>query len=81
MTPRLGHWVFAACSKMTTPSATASRTTRIYFHAAALRVGGSDNGAPGLRPDYGDHYYAAFLVDPDGHRIEAVINKNENSAS
>ena len=44
------------------------------FHAAALRVGGSDNGAPGLRPDYGDHYYAAFLVDPDGHHIEAVIN-------
>ncbi|ELX10171.1 glyoxalase/bleomycin resistance protein/dioxygenase [Janthinobacterium sp. HH01] len=46
------------------------------FHAAALRVGGSDNGAPGLRPDYGDHYYAAFLVDPDGHHIEAVINKS-----
>lgn len=44
------------------------------FHAAALRAGGSDNGAPGLRPDYGDHYYAAFLVDPDGHHIEAVIN-------
>ncbi|OEZ63402.1 VOC family protein [Duganella sp. HH105] len=44
------------------------------FHAAALRVGGRDNGAPGLRPDYGDHYYAAFLVDPDGHHIEAVIN-------
>lgn len=30
--------------------------------------------SPGLREDYGDHYYAAFLVDPDGHRIEAVIN-------
>jgi hypothetical protein len=34
--------------------------------------GGADNGAPGLRPDYGDFYYAAFVVDPDGHRIEAV---------
>ena len=44
------------------------------FHQSALRVGGSDNGAPGLRPHYGAHYYAAFLVDPDGHRIEAVIN-------
>ena len=44
------------------------------FHAAALRIGGRDNGAPGPRPDYGPHYYAAFLVDPDGHRIEAVIN-------
>jgi catechol 2,3-dioxygenase-like lactoylglutathione lyase family enzyme len=41
------------------------------FHAAALSVGGRDNGAPGLRPDYGDSYYAAFVVDPDGYRIEA----------
>lgn len=45
------------------------------FHAQALRVGGRDNGAPGLRPDYGPHYYAAFLVDPDGHRIEAVCKQ------
>lgn len=45
------------------------------FHASALAVGGSDNGAPGLRTDYGAHYYAAFLIDPDGHRIEAVINR------
>ena len=52
-----------------------SRAAVDAFHAAALRVGGSDNGAPGLRPDYGDHYYPAFLVDPDGHRIEAVINR------
>ena len=43
------------------------------FHAAGLRAGGADNGAPGLRPDYGPHYYAAFLVDPDGHRVEAVV--------
>jgi catechol 2,3-dioxygenase-like lactoylglutathione lyase family enzyme len=55
--------------------AAASHAAVDAFHAAALRVGGSDNGAPGLRPDYGDHYYAAFLVDPDGHRIEAVINR------
>lgn len=45
------------------------------FHASALAIGGSDNGAPGLRPDYGPLYYAAFLFDPDGHRIEAVINR------
>ncbi len=44
------------------------------FHAAALRLGGRCNGAPGLRPDYGDDYYAAFVFDPDGYRIEAVIN-------
>lgn len=41
------------------------------FHAGALREGGSDNGAPGLRASYGDNYYAAFVVDPDGYRIEA----------
>lgn len=41
------------------------------FHAAALRAGGSDNGAPGLREDYGANYYAAFVVDPDGYRLEA----------
>jgi catechol 2,3-dioxygenase-like lactoylglutathione lyase family enzyme len=41
------------------------------FHQAALKVGGRDNGAPGLRADYGDNYYAAFVVDPDGYRIEA----------
>ena len=52
-----------------------SRAAVDAFHAAALAVGGADNGAPGLREDYGDHYYAAFLVDPDGHRIEAVINR------
>ncbi len=44
------------------------------FHEAALREGGQDNGAPGLRPHYGPDYYAAFVIDPDGYRIEAVIN-------
>jgi catechol 2,3-dioxygenase-like lactoylglutathione lyase family enzyme len=41
------------------------------FHAAALGAGGRDNGAPGLRADYGPDYYAAFVIDPDGYRIEA----------
>ncbi|PZQ65779.1 MAG: glyoxalase/bleomycin resistance/extradiol dioxygenase family protein [Phenylobacterium zucineum] len=41
------------------------------FHAAALEAGGADNGAPGLRPEYGPDYYAAFVVDPDGYRLEA----------
>jgi catechol 2,3-dioxygenase-like lactoylglutathione lyase family enzyme len=41
------------------------------FHAAALAAGGRDNGAPGPRP-YGGEYYAAFVIDPDGHNIEAV---------
>jgi catechol 2,3-dioxygenase-like lactoylglutathione lyase family enzyme len=42
------------------------------FHAAGLKAGGRDNGAPGLRADYGPKYYAAFLTDPDGNNIEAV---------
>ncbi|QDQ27001.1 VOC family protein [Chitinimonas arctica] len=51
-----------------------SRAAVDAFHAAALRTGGRDNGAPGLRDDYGPHYYAAFLLDPDGYRVEAVFN-------
>lgn len=42
------------------------------FYVAAIRQGGVTDGAPGLRPDYGPNYYAAFVVDPDGHRLEAV---------
>jgi len=41
------------------------------FHAAALGAGGRDNGKPGLRAEYDPDYYAAFVVDPDGYRIEA----------
>jgi catechol 2,3-dioxygenase-like lactoylglutathione lyase family enzyme len=45
------------------------------FHAAALRSGGRDNGKPGLRSDYSPTYYAAFVVDPDGYRIEAYCGQ------
>lgn len=48
-----------------------SRAAVDAFHAAGLAQGGRDNGGPGLRPDYGATYYAAFVVDPDGYRIEA----------
>ena len=44
------------------------------FHAAALDAGGKDNGAPGYRPHYHDHYYGAFVLDPDGNNIEAVCH-------
>jgi catechol 2,3-dioxygenase-like lactoylglutathione lyase family enzyme len=58
------HLAFAA------PSREAVRR----FHEAALASGGNDNGGPGLRPHYGPHYYAAFVIDPEGHRVEAVID-------
>ena len=45
------------------------------FHAAALQAGGTDNGAPGLRPYYRPTYYGAFVLDPDGHNIEAVCHE------
>jgi catechol 2,3-dioxygenase-like lactoylglutathione lyase family enzyme len=51
-----------------------SRASVDGFHEAALREGGKDNGAPGLRQDYGPNYYAAFVVDPDGYRIEAYCS-------
>jgi catechol 2,3-dioxygenase-like lactoylglutathione lyase family enzyme len=41
-------------------------------HAAGLAAGGRDDGAPGRRPAYGPSYYAAYLLDPDGHRVEVV---------
>jgi catechol 2,3-dioxygenase-like lactoylglutathione lyase family enzyme len=48
-----------------------TRKSVAAFHAGALGAGGQDNGKPGLRADYGANYYAAFVVDPDGYRIEA----------
>jgi catechol 2,3-dioxygenase-like lactoylglutathione lyase family enzyme len=47
------------------------------FHAAGLRAGGKDNGAPGPRPHYDKDYYGAFILDPDGHNIEAVCRASE----
>lgn len=44
------------------------------FHRAAIEAGGQDNGPPGLRPHYHPHYYAAFVIAPDGHNIEAVCH-------
>jgi catechol 2,3-dioxygenase-like lactoylglutathione lyase family enzyme len=56
------HVAFAAPD----PEAVAS------FHAAGLAAGGLDNGAPGYRPQYHETYFAAYLLDPDGHNVEAV---------
>ena len=51
-----------------------SRAAVDAFHAAALAAGGSDNGAPGLRPHYHAGYYGAFAIDPDGNNVEAVCH-------
>lgn len=47
------------------------------FYEAAIQNGGKSNGAPGLRPHYGPNYYAAFVIDPDGHPLEAVCRESE----
>jgi catechol 2,3-dioxygenase-like lactoylglutathione lyase family enzyme len=59
--PRL-HVAFAAPSREAVDA----------FHGAALEAGGRDRGLPGLRPRYAEHYYAAYVLDPDNHNIEAV---------
>src|SRR5581483_4083976 len=51
------------------------------FHAAALAAGGSDNGQPGVRPDYHPNYYAAFVLDPEGNNIEAVCHVAAGAAA
>ena len=59
------HWCFKAPSRAAVDA----------FHAAGLATGGRDEGAPGLRPHYHPHYYAAFLADPEGNRLEAVCHR------
>jgi len=54
-----------------------SRKQVMAFYEAALKAGGEDNGAPGLRPSYHSNYYAAFVIGPDGHNVEAVCHKAE----
>ncbi len=55
-----------------------SRAQVDAFHRAALAAGGRDNGAPGLRPHYHPDYYGAFVLDPDGHNIEACCHTPES---
>jgi catechol 2,3-dioxygenase-like lactoylglutathione lyase family enzyme len=54
--------------------AAADRASVEAFHRAALAAGGVDNGAPGPRPVYHEHYFGAFAIDPDGNNIEAVCH-------
>ena len=66
-TPTAAHVAFAAPDRATVDA----------FHAAALAAGGRDNGAPGIRA-YHQHYYGAFVIDPDGNNIEAVCHRPED---
>ena len=52
-----------------------TRDAVAQFHAAALAEGGYDDGPPGLRPHYGPDYFAAFVIDPDGYKLEAVCQR------
>lgn len=52
-----------------------SRKSVDGFYKAAMAAGGKDNGPAGLRTDYGDNYYAGFVIDPDGYRLEAYCDK------
>lgn len=54
-----------------------TRASVAAFYQGALQAGGRDNGKPGPRPDYGPEYYAGFVVDPDGYRIEAYCGEEE----
>jgi catechol 2,3-dioxygenase-like lactoylglutathione lyase family enzyme len=55
----------------------ANRAAVDAFHSAAIKAGGKDNGKPGLRTEYHQHYYGAFVLDADGHNIEAVCHAPE----
>ncbi|MDF1587320.1 VOC family protein [Marinimicrococcus flavescens] len=55
--------------------AAAGRPAVDAFYVAAIAAGAADNGGPGLRPHYHPNYYAAFVIDPDGHRLEAVCHQ------
>ncbi len=54
-----------------------SRAEVDAFYAAAIAAGGQDNGAPGIREHYHPNYYGAFVIDPDGHNIEAVCHAED----
>jgi catechol 2,3-dioxygenase-like lactoylglutathione lyase family enzyme len=70
-------WIGAGDPKGTVHVALAAsgRAQVREFYAAAMAAGGTDNGPPGVRPHYHEHYYGAFVRDPDGHNIEAVCHE------
>jgi len=78
--PKPDFWVSSGAANvppMHVAFRAASRAQVDAFHKAAIAAGGRDNGAPGLRPHYHADYYGAFVLDPDGHNIEAVCHRPE----
>lgn len=70
-------WIVEKAPAMPLPHFAFSAATREEvdaFHAAAIAAGGTENGPPGIRQAYHPHYYATFVVDPDGYNIEAVCH-------
>ena len=68
-------WLYAAtepAGRVHVAFRAAERGAVAQFHAAAVASGGTDHGAPGVRADYAENYYAAFVLDPDGNNVEAV---------
>jgi catechol 2,3-dioxygenase-like lactoylglutathione lyase family enzyme len=74
--PKPDFWIGSGSPKNSLHVAfrVSSRALVDAFHKAAISAGGRDNGAPGLRPHYHPNYYGAFVLDPDGHNIEAVCH-------
>jgi len=74
--PKPDFWLVASGALATVHVAfrADSRAMVDAFHRAALAAGGRDNGAPGLRPHYHPNYYGAFVLDLDGHNVEAVCH-------
>ena len=73
-------WIDGAAKpspKLHVAIAAANRAAVDAFYQAAMAAGGRDNGKPGLRPEYHATYYGAFVLDPDGHNIEAVTHAPE----
>ncbi|UJR84614.1 VOC family protein [Sandaracinus amylolyticus] len=72
-------WLYASDEAVKTASHLALRANDRRavdrFHAGGLESGARDHGAPGVRADYAPNYYAAFLLDPDGHNVEAVCTR------
>lgn len=82
--PKPNFWIHAGkapASGLHVAFLAESRDAVVRFYAAAMAAGGKDNGPPGLRPHYHAHYYGAFVLDPDGHNIEAVCHADPQSGT